>query len=112
MELTHLKSRLLRAKTDPFTRRTLAGKLLRAAWYILRLLLVFGLCFVLLYPLLYMLSMTFRPVAESYDPAVLWVPKHFTLYNIQEAVRYMKYGESLLNSVLIHVVSSLLQVAI
>ena len=112
LDITQFKARLIRAKSDPFARKTLAGKFLRAGWYFLRLLLVFGLCFVLLYPLLYMLSMTFRPVAESYDPAVIWVPKHFTLDNIREAVRYMQYGESILNSVLIHVVSSLLQVAV
>ena len=112
LDITQFKARLIRAKSDPFARKTLAGKFLQAGWYFLRMLLVFGLCFVLLYPLLYMLSMTFRPVAESYDPAVIWVPKHFTLDNIREAIRYMNYGESILNSVLIHIVSSLFQVAV
>lgn len=76
---------------------------------VFRFMLLFGMCFVLLYPILYMLSMAFRPTSEIYDPSVVWVPKSLTMFNITEAMRYMKYPTVLKNSVLINVLSSLLQ---
>ena len=74
-----------------------------------RTVLLFGLCFVLLYPILYMLSMSFRPKADVYDPSVLWIPKSLTLENIRQTVELMDYGKTLWNSVQINVFSSLLQ---
>ena len=99
-------------ENNPYRRRAAANKALRAFWYLFRALLIFGLCFVLMYPLIYMLSMAFRPVSEAYDPAVIWIPKHFTLNNVREAIRLMEYPAALRNSVLVHVVSSLLQTMI
>lgn len=77
-----------------------------------RILLIAGLCFVLLYPLIYMLSVAFRPSKEILDPSVIWIPKTFTLDNIKLAWELMEYGESLRNTLAIHIVSSLLQVAV
>jgi multiple sugar transport system permease protein len=42
-----------------------------------------GLSFVILYPLLYMLSVTFRSPAELYDPTVVWIPKTLTFQNLR-----------------------------
>ncbi len=77
-----------------------------------RILLIIGLCFILLYPIIYMLSMAFRPVKEITDPSVVWIPKTYTLENLTTAWELMEYGDSLRNTLLIHIVSSLLQVAV
>lgn len=82
----------------------------RVLWWCLCAFLLFGLSFVILYPLIYMLSMAFRVPADIGDPAVIWIPKNFTMENIQDAIRFMDYGNSLKNSVLLGVVSSLLQI--
>ena len=77
-----------------------------------RILLIVGLCFVLLYPLIYMISVAFRPSEEILDPSVVWIPKSLTLDNLRLAWELMEYGESLRNTLAIHIVSSLLQVAV
>ena len=77
---------------------------------LLRFFIIFGLCFVLLYPLTYMLSMAFRPEDQILDPSVIWIPRSFTFDNIIKVIDMMDYGASLLNTGLISVVSSCLLV--
>ena len=46
-----------------------------------RTFLLVGLSFVILYPILYMLSVSFREPAELYDLTVVWIPRTLTLKN-------------------------------
>ncbi len=75
-------------------------------------LLVSGLCFVLLYPILFMLTMAFRPMEQGIDPSVIWIPKSLTLDNVKLAWEVLRFSETLKNTLLIHIPSSLLQVAV
>ena len=82
----------------------------KVIWAVLIALILFGLCFVLLYPLIFMLSMAFRLSADIGDPSVIWIPRSFTLTNLLDAVKFMDYQTSLLNTLLLCGVSSLLQI--
>jgi len=79
-------------------------------WPIFRFLILFGLCFVILYPLIYMLSTAFRPNDQMNDPSVIWLPKSLTLSNIKESWRVMKYNTTALYTVRLNIIASLLQV--
>ena len=50
-------------------------------WPVFRFLILFGLGFVILYPLLYMLSTSLRPQLEMTDPSVMWIPKNVIFSN-------------------------------
>lgn len=78
-------------------------------WKIIRFILLLGMCFILLYPLLYMLSMTFRVTEDLYDPSVIWIPKSFTLDNLKMVFEVMEYPTSLKNSLVLDVGSSVIQ---
>ncbi len=82
------------------------------AWALLRTVILVGLSFVLLYPLLYMLSMAFRPHQDVMNPLVVWIPETFTMENINLALQGMNYGAALLQTVLISVVSSLISLGV
>lgn len=77
-------------------------------WSVFRGALLFCLCFVLLYPLLYMLSISFRDIQDLFDVSVTWIPKHFTLHNIKDVLVAMHYPEALGRTVFISCISSLL----
>lgn len=79
-------------------------------WVIARALFLIGMGFVLLYPLLMALSISFRTRADLLDPSVVWIPKHFTLENIEFAWKELEYLTSLKNTALLSLVSSLLQI--
>lgn len=81
------------------------------AWAIARTVLMCGLSFVILYPLLYMLSMVFRPLDQMADPSVIWIPKSLTLDNIKRAVYYMDFDTTLPYTAFITLGGTLLQMA-
>jgi multiple sugar transport system permease protein len=81
----------------------------RWSWIGLRALLVIGLCFIILYPLLMKISVAFRSQADMYDPTVLWIPKHITLDNFKKAIKTMDYFTAMKNTFLISAGTTLLQ---
>ena len=79
-------------------------------WPFFRFLILFGLCFVILYPLIFMLSTAFRPNEQMNDPSVVWIPKSFTLDNIKDVWGVMKFEDTVVNTVILNRVASVLQV--
>ena len=79
-------------------------------WPVCRGLLVFGLCFVIIYPLLYMITAAFRPRAEMNDPTIIWLSKSFTWQNVKDAARTMDFGNTLANTLFINIGCSIVQV--
>jgi multiple sugar transport system permease protein len=94
---------------DHVNPKMLLGKSSAIAIKFLRFYLLLGVCFVLLYPLLYMLSNAFRPFSELSDPGVIWIPKQFTMDNFRIAFDALSYRVSALNTARISIVSALLQ---
>ena len=82
----------------------------RIAWGIVCGLILFGLSFIILYPLLFMCSMAFRSTADISDPSVIWIPRNFTMQNILDSLRFMNYWETLKNTFSLSIVSSFLQI--
>ncbi len=77
-----------------------------------RYALLITMSFVVLYPLLYMISNAFKPYMQTYDPAVIWIPKALTLENVLDAIEILDMGTALTNSVMTAVVTSFIQVAV
>lgn len=80
------------------------------AWRVFRSLILFGLCFVILYPLLFMISCSFRERADMNDPTVMWIPRHLTFRIIKETASAMKLKTTLINTLVINIGCSLVQV--
>lgn len=85
-------------------------KIAGSVWPVFRFLILFGLCFVILYPLLFMISCAFRERGDMNDPTVMWIPRHFTLNAIKETASAMNLGKTLANTIVINVGCSLFQV--
>ncbi len=85
-------------------------QIIDAVWPVFRAVIVFGLCFIIIYPLLYMISSAFRPRAEMNDPTIMWIPKTFTLSNIKDAIRAMDFWNTLGNTLFLNIGCSILQV--
>ena len=54
-------------------------------WILIRAVFIIGFCFVILYPVLTMISKSFMHQADIYDKSVIWIPKTLTLQNLQFA---------------------------
>ncbi len=80
-------------------------------WPFFRFIIVFGLSFVILYPILYMISTAIRPQAEMNDPSVMWIPKTIRFENFVEIWNAIDYPNTLWNTLVLNIVASILQVA-
>lgn len=78
---------------------------------ICRAVLLFGLCFLILQPLLNKISVSFMTEGDLYDPIVISIPMHFTTENYRLAAGLMEFGKSLLNSLAIALTISVVQVS-
>lgn len=87
----------------------IAGK---KSFKVFRAYLIFCLSFVVLYPLLYMISIAFRTGLDVIDPVVIWIPKHFTLNNFIEIIKIIDYWKSLLSTASISLVATVLQLIV
>lgn len=92
-------------------------RLLDHAWPIFRFLILFGLGFVILTPLLFMLSYGFRSSSDMNDPTIIWIPRHFTLKVMQQTIEAMEllkppthHANPLVNTLLINIGCSMCQV--
>ena len=79
-------------------------------WPVFRAIIIFGLSFVILYPILYMISTSLRPQAEMNDPSVMWIPKSIRFENFAEVWTAIDYPGTLWNTLILNIVSSVLQV--
>lgn len=77
---------------------------------IVRWVFLLSISYILLYPLLYMISMTVKAPQDFYDTTVIWVPKNFSANNIKRAWESLDYPKAFLNTVVIEVVSALIEV--
>jgi multiple sugar transport system permease protein len=80
------------------------------AWPVMRTIIIVGLCFIILYPLIFMLSTAFRTRADMSDPTVLWIPRHFTLQNLRDAMLTMDYWNTFRNTMVVNIGCSIIQV--
>ncbi len=77
---------------------------------IFRFIILLGLSYILLYPLIFMLSMALRPLDQVADPTIVWIPKSLTLSNIINVFGFMKFGKAFGNTMLIFVLSAAIEV--
>ena len=79
-------------------------------WGFFRFVILAGVGFVVLYPLIYMISCAFRERIDMTDPTVMWIPRHYTLDIIKETWRAMEMEKTLRTTLILNVGCSLVQV--
>lgn len=66
------------------------------------------LAFILLYPVLYMVTIAIRPSSELFNPASIWIPHKLTLDNFTECIKTMDYWNAFGRTLSACVVSAVL----
>ena len=89
----------------------LKKKIMNVLVSVCRFVLLFGMCFLILQPILNKISVSFMTEEDLYNPVVISIPEHFTTENYEMAAGLMSYGESLKNSVITSLTLAILQIA-
>lgn len=81
-------------------------------WFVvfLKILLFIGLSYVLLRPVLFMLSTALKSREDLIDPTVVWIPKHPTLENFKKAYDSLNYIKAFKNSLLVSIIPAIFNV--
>ena len=90
-------------RTEKSLKRFLVG--------LLKAIFLIGFCFVILYPILTMISKAFMERTDVFDNTVILIPKHFTLQNFEIAVILLDYWKSLGNTLLLSLLVTVLETA-
>lgn len=81
------------------------------SYKIFRAILLFGLCFLILQPLMNKFALSIMPEADLYDPSVITVPRNPTLDNYKLVPTIVDFYGSLWNTVWVSAVVAMTQVA-
>lgn len=81
----------------------------KLVWKIVRSVIITGICFIILYPIIIKLLVSLMDEQDLYDLTVKYVPKHVTLDNFKRVWKTMKYPETFLNSSWLSILASILQ---
>lgn len=74
-------------------------------------MLIAGLSFVILYPIIQKISTAIKHPSDLYSPIVVWIPETYTLENFKNAISIMNYWETLWNTFLLASVTTVLTTA-
>lgn len=96
-------------KMSPLKRKKVATQVFIS---IVRFILLFGLCFLIIQPILNKISVSFMTEGDLYDPVVINIPAHFTTENYQLAAKLMDYKVALRHSFIVAFTIAALQVAV
>ncbi len=77
---------------------------------VIRAILLFGLCFLILQPIFNKISVSFMAEEDLYNATVITIPEHFTGANYQLAADFMSYWKALFNTSIISLSIAVLQI--
>lgn len=77
---------------------------------VIRTILLFGLCFVILFPTIQQISMALRAPEDANNPAVIWIPENWSLMNLKISVVVLDYWKALLNTFKLSFIAMFLQI--
>ena len=86
------------------------NKLKKYIWNFFRTVILIGTEFIIMYPIMYMISCAFRDSADMNDPSVMWLPKHLTLDVMRDTIKAMEFGNALKNTLFLNVGCAVVQV--
>lgn len=105
-----MKNTDLRSLKDRIDGKAVLHGASRAGVSLFRLVFLLMMCFVVLYPILYMFSVSLREAQDLYDPTVIWIPRHWTMENYAYVWELINYPAALAETSQITVIATIIHV--
>lgn len=77
---------------------------------VIRSVLLIGLCFIIVYPIIQQISLALRHPMDLTNPIIIWIPEHFTWLNIKISAIVLEYKDALWNTFRISFIVTICQV--
>ena len=95
---------------NPVKRAVRGQKVSKVLTGILRFFLLFGLSFIIVYPIFREVIVAIKDPVDLNNPLVVWIPEHYSFTNIKIAGTLLDYWNSLRNNFKISIITAILQV--
>lgn len=79
------------------------------SWSIVRIILIIGICYIIMFPLISKIPPSFMTESQLFDRTVNWIPRELTLSNYSLVFNRMNYLTSFFNSLMLTMTTTLLQ---
>lgn len=109
MKTERVKLDLKDPKDRAHLKKVIVFRVSKWLWAFFRTILLVGLGYIILYPLLSMLSYAFNGDYTG-NSTFVWIPSRFTMENMKLAIEYLRYPEAVGNTLCIAIGSSVLQI--
>lgn len=94
------------------TRYSVLKRARKGVGSLLRAVVIIEIGFIVLYPVLYMLSMAFRTPEQMHNPNVVWIPTSLTMDNIKQVWDFMEYPKAAWTTVYLDVFCAVFQTVV
>jgi len=102
-----IKNSSLGSKISPYKIKKTSTSIIISLF---RYALLISVSYVVLYPLIFMISNSFKDIVDYMDPNVFWLPRHFTLLWYDWALQTLDFFNSLKNAILFEMIAALLEI--
>ncbi|NCU25262.1 carbohydrate ABC transporter permease [Candidatus Nomurabacteria bacterium] len=103
-----MKKSLYMSRSDRWQHFSKIGR--NVIWTGAKLVVLFGISFIILFPLISKISTSIMPAKELHDATIAFIPRNPTLENYLTVIKHIKYFEALKNTATISLLASSLQV--
>ena len=110
-KVKHKPSMTFRERNELSNNYLLKHTIARVTLNIARAIMLFGLSFLILQPILSKISVSFMAEKDLYDSTVINIPRNFTTENYATASMLMNYSKSLINTLWVSLLVAVIQVA-
>lgn len=77
-----------------------------------RHLILISIGYIILYPLMYMITTSIRQPSSYFDPSIVWITEKVTLDNFKNAISLINYWGALKNTVVYEIIASFIQLLV
>ncbi len=92
-----------------FNRHRVIEKTGEILWALFRAALLIGIGYIIVYPILFMISTALRGPEDYYNPMVIWLPLHYSLEAFKNAIELLDYWNTLTRTAFYSIGASVLQ---
>ena len=103
---------LKKREISPLDKKILRDKWLGVGVKVFRYFFLIALSYIVLFQLIYMVSYAIRPVSDTYNPSVVWLPSYITWENFSNAITGLEFFSAGWRSIYVGEVSALIEVFI
>ncbi|MGI6759281.1 MAG: carbohydrate ABC transporter permease [Bacilli bacterium] len=96
---------------NPVRKAVRARKVSLASSRLIRFVVIFGLSFVIIFPLFQQLTLALRHPNDINDPLIVWIPETFSFLNFKIAGTMLNYWRALWNNIKVSSIVMVLQIA-